>query len=135
MTQYVTTTSIPQQVKDYILERVGAFDEYVAFYTGENRIECFIGSVGSEARHLVFTRSSSGYNYIWNVQEDTSTFSYTVSAPLYAYGNVSDVNSFRDTNHHLIIIGAFLVVLTLLVIWKGGIFRSWRRQRLLRWSS
>lgn len=135
MIQYVTTSSIPQNVKDYILDRVGVFDEYVCFYTSDNRIEAYVGTVGADSRHFVFNRSSSGYNYYWTVSEETSNFTYSISEPLYAYGNVPDCNSFRDSNHHLVIIGAFLVVLTLVIIWKGGIFRSWRRQRLLRWSS
>lgn len=87
MTQYDEYSTIPQQIRDIVANKVKLLDEYILFQTGENEYTALIHDlITDKVTRLSFSRST---NYgVYAVSQSEGVWEYTVRNEYYCYSNI-----------------------------------------------
>ena len=132
MTQYESSTTIPQAVRDIVANKISLLDSYILFQTGENEFTALVNKPGlNKCKQYVFTRSSN-YGSQYNVRESSGKWEYNIRNEYYIYSNVG-LGSALDLPvvdlsiaHSTVIVSCALM---LAIIFKGAIFPCLRKKR------
>lgn len=87
MTQHDEYSTIPQQIRDIVANKVKLLDEYILFQTGEYEYTALIHDlITDEVTRLSFSRSE---NYgVYAVSQSEGVWEYTVRNEYYCYSNI-----------------------------------------------
>lgn len=87
MTQHDDYSTIPQQIRDIVANKVKLLDEYILFQTGENEYTALIHDlITDKVTRLSFSRST---NYgVYAVSQSEGVWEYTVRNEYYCYSNI-----------------------------------------------
>lgn len=129
ITQYVSSSTPPSYISEYISAHIGAFDKYVGFYTGENSFDVVVSPAFGDSYVIHFFRSGS-YSSPWTVSQSSADYEYSYSNALFVYDNEGIGRPITNNHSDLMFIGALVLVITLLYILKGGLFRWIENRRL-----
>ena len=130
MIQYDTYSSIPQNVRDVVANKISLLDRYILFQTGPAEFTALVYKRGlNECRQYVFTRTD---NYsIYTVRESEGQFEYTVRNEYYCYSNVGYGMALDLPVRELATAYATVILacaLMLAIVFKGAIFPCLRRR-------
>lgn len=133
--QYYTTNvngnrsygSVPEQVREDAESRIGLFDNYILYRTGESQYTLYVNKVIGQDYAVTYSYSSGYYSYSvdnWTVEEPSLT------APMYSYSNqgygYTLTSNYVDT-FSAYCLGGIVVLLFLAVLFKGVLFRCLKR--------
>ncbi len=131
MTQYQSTSTIPQQIRDIVANRCTLLSRYVLVQTGQYEYTALILDVTTDSCiELRFTRGDS-YNY-YTVTESEGTWEYDISNEYYCYSNVGmgaalDLPVTEGVQAHAAVI--FTVALLFLIVFRTALFPFHFRKR------
>lgn len=132
MTQYESSTTIPQAVRDIVANKISLLDSYILFQTGENEFTALVNKPGlNKCKQYVFTRSSN-YGSQYNVRESSGKWEYNIRNEYYIYSNVGFGSALDLPVVDLSIAHSTVIVscaLMLAIIFKGAIFPCLRKKR------
>lgn len=124
MNQYTDFSTIPQQVRDVVANKVKLLDEYILIQTGQYEYTALIHDlVTDDVIQLCFTRSSNYSTY--TVDQSAGIWDFTVSNEYYCYSNVGlgaalDLPVYDGIQAHC---SAVLVVaLMFLIVFRSALF-------------
>lgn len=87
MTQHDEYSTIPQQIRDIVANKVKLLDEYILFQTDDYEYTALIHDlITDEVTRLTFSRSE---NYgVYAVSQSEGVWEYTVRNEYYCYSNI-----------------------------------------------
>ena len=134
ISQYTGSYSSPNSdMREVVANNVGLLDKYIFMQTGEYEYTALIKDIPLKKVDVIrFTRSGSGYSYIWNVSHSTtSDFNYNVSNELYVYSNMNVGKSLELPVQRGVVaysMAIIISVLSLAILFKGVLFKCLKRR-------
>lgn len=125
ITQYVSSSTLPSYISDYLTSHIGVFDKYVGFYTGQNSIDFLVSPAFGDSYLLHFSRDGS-YNSSWEVSSSSAEFAYTYSNSLFVYDNLGIGHELTSSHVDSMLLCALVFVLILITLFKAG-WTKWLR--------
>lgn len=124
MDQYTDYSTIPQQIRDVVANKVKLLDEYILLQTGQYEYTALIHDlVTGDVTQLRFTRASNYSNY--TVDQSAGTWDFTVINEYYCYSNVGlgaalDLPVYDGIQAHGSAV--LVVVLMFLIVFRSALF-------------
>lgn len=125
MIQYSSYSTIPQQIRDVVANKVSLLQEYILIQTGEYEYEALIHDlVTDEVTMLRFTRANNYSTYTVEQLEGVD-FEYTVTNEYYCYSNVGlgaalDLPVYEGVQSHAAAL--LVVVIMFLMVFRSALF-------------
>lgn len=134
-TQYYTTSvqgnrnygSIPDIVREDAESRIGIFDRYILYKTGDSQYTLYVNKVVGKDYECTYNYNNGYYtNTIsnWTVEEPS------LSAPMYSFSNLGYGYTLTSNNIDTFVafaLGGIVVALFLGIMFKGAIFKCLKR--------
>lgn len=130
MMQYDGSSSIPQEIRDVVANKISLLDQYVLFQTGQNEYTALVYKPGlNDCRQYTFTGDPE--SAVYTVVESEGIFEYTVTNEYLCCSNVG-LGAALDLPvtdlaiaHSTVILACALM---LAIVFKGAIFPCLRRK-------
>lgn len=129
MIQYTDYGSIPQAVRDLVASKISLLDQYILLQTGAQEYTALISKPGLGCKQIRIYRTGN-YGSYYQVVVTDGTWAYNVSNEYYAYSNIGygtqlDLPVTASASAWANVILA--CVLMFAVVFKGGLFKCFRR--------
>lgn len=119
--------AIPEIVREDAESRIGIFDRYILYRTGDNQYTLYVNKVVGTDYYVSYNYNNGYYTNsvgTWTVEEPS------LSAPMYSYSNLGYGYTLESNNlpsFMAFCLGGLVVTLFLGIFFKGVIFKCLRR--------